>query len=321
MDQTPHNSSVTVDLVVNRNARDLGGGVDGAGRDMREDTPVRRALLEAAARYGARVHETRSLPELDDVAKRLAEQGTSAVVLAGGDGSSMAGVTALCRAFGDAMPRVALAPGGTVGVVARNLNAGTHGSAAARAERLVRAVCEGTAVETSTPTLRVRDGAGGDRVAFIFGAGLVAQFFDVYDAAPRQGIAAAAGMAGRALLGSIVGSDFARKVLAPVACTIEVDGVERPSRAWSLVLASVVKDVGLGVKATYRAGERSDRFHAVASTRGPRGLVMQVPKVLTGRGMAGLDQVDALVERLKVRFDGGGGARTWSMGTCSGRAR
>jgi diacylglycerol kinase family enzyme len=286
---------VTVDLVVNRNARNLGEG-----------SPVRRALLEAAERYGARVHETRTLVELAAVARELAERGTSGVVLAGGDGSSMAGVTALWQAFGDAMPPVALAPGGTVGVIARNLNAGAHGGAAARAARIVRAVCEGTAVETSTPTLRVRDDAGGDRVAFIFGAGLVARFFDVYDAGARQGIGAAAGLAGRALLGSIVGTAFARKVLTPVACALEVEGEERASRAWSLVLASVVKDVGLGVKATYRAGERSDRFHAVASTRGPRGLATQVPRVLTGRGMVGDDQVDALVKSLRVRFEGGG---------------
>jgi len=290
---------VTVDLVVNRNAKNLG-----------EDSPVRRALLEAAARHGARVHETHSLLELadvaQDVAQRVAEQGPSGGVLGGGDGSSMAGVTALWHAFGDAMPKVALAPGGTVGIVARNLYGRAHAGAAVRGARLVKAVCEGTAVETTTPTLRVRDDAGGDRIAFIFGAGLVARFFDVYEAGARQGIGVAAGLAGRAFLGSIVGTDFAKNVLTPVACRLEVEGEERASRAWSLVLASVVKDVGLGVKATYRAGERTDRFHAVASRRGPRGLATQVPRVLTGRGMVGEDQVDALVARLKVRFEGAG---------------
>jgi diacylglycerol kinase family enzyme len=287
----PH---VTVDLVINRNARHLG-----------ETSPVRRALATAATRHGARVHETRTLEELAQVARSLAERGTSAVVLAGGDGSHMAGVSALWRAFGEGIPPVALAPGGTVGIVASNL-AGGRGTASARAGRLVRAVCEGTAVETSTPTLRVRDDASGDRVAFIFGAGLVARFFDVYDAAPRQGLVAAANLATRAFLGSIVGTEFSRRVLTPVACVVEVDGVQRPSRAWSLVLASVVKDVGLGIHATYRAGERSDRFHAVASTRSPRGLATQVPRVMTGRAMAGEDQVDELARVMRVRFEGGG---------------
>jgi diacylglycerol kinase (ATP) len=286
---------VTVDLVVNRNARHLG-----------ENSPVRRALVEAAARHGARVHETLTLAELEQVARAIAARGTSVVVLAGGDGSYMAGVTALWHAFAAAMPPVALAPGGTVGIVAKNLAGAGRGAAAERGARLVKAVCEGMAMETTTPTLRVRDDAGGDRVAFIFGAGLVARFFDVYDAAPVQGVGVAASLAARAFLGSLVGTAFARKVLAPVECVVEVEGVARASRAWSLVLASVVKDVGLGVRATYRAGERSDRFHAVASTRTPRGLATQVARVMTGRGMVGEDQVDALVERLKVRFEGGG---------------
>jgi diacylglycerol kinase (ATP) len=282
---------VTVDLVLNRNARNLAEG-----------SPVRRALVTAASRHGARVHETRTLAELDALAWALAEGGTSAVVLAGGDGSAMAGVTALSRVFGGTLPPIALAPGGTVGIIASNLDAAAQGPAPERALRLVRAVCEGTAKSRSTPTLRVRDDAGGDRVAFIFGTGLVARFFDVYDAAPSQGLAVAASLATRAFLGSLVGTPFAKRLLTPVACSLEIDGVPRPSRAWSLVLASVVKDVGLGIRATYRAGESTERFHVVASTRSPRGLASQVPRVMTGRPMVGDDQVDALAGVLKVTF-------------------
>src|SRR5215472_16871175 len=102
---------MTVDIVVNTNASRLGS-----------DTPERRALLEAAEGTGggARVHQTRDLTELDWVARNLASRGTDGVVLAGGDGSHMAGVTALCRAFGDVLPPIALAPCGNVCTVARN---------------------------------------------------------------------------------------------------------------------------------------------------------------------------------------------------------
>ena len=283
---------MTVDLVVNRNARRLG-----------DDSPLRARLVGTAHRGGARVHETRSLEELDRVARELADQGTDAVVLAGGDGSHMGGVSALARAFGGQLPRVAFAPGGTVSTVARNL-AGAS-SSASWGERLVRAVCDGAARARDVPSLRVRDDGGGDRVGFIFGAGLVAHFFDVYDAAPHQGVGPAARIAGRVFLGSLVGAPLARRVLKPVACAVEVDGDEQPARAWSLVLASVVRDVGLGVRATYRAGESFDRFHVVASTLSPRGLVVQVPRVLSGRPMrsAGHAAVDAMARTLRVRFD------------------
>jgi diacylglycerol kinase (ATP) len=283
---------VTVDLVVNRNARRLG-----------VDSPIRARLVAAGERAGARVHETRSLEELERVAREIADRGTDAVVLAGGDGSHMGGVSALARAFGGQIPRVAFAPGGTVSTVARNL--ADASSSAAWGERLVRAVCDGAARARDVPSLRVRDDAGGDRVGFIFGAGLVAHFFDEYDAAPRQGVGPAARIAGRVFLGSLLGTPLARRVLAPVACGLEVDGDEQPSRAWSLVLASVVRDVGLGVRATYRAGESFDRFHVVASTLSPRRLATQVPRVLSGRPMhsAGHAAVDAMARTVRLRFD------------------
>jgi diacylglycerol kinase (ATP) len=263
------------------------------------------AIVDAARGVGARVHETRTLADLDRAAEVMAQEGATAVVLAGGDGSTMAGVTALRRAFGEVLPPVAIAAAGTVGVIARNLR---DGGGERDPVALVRAVGRGEVRETmTTPTLRVHDDAGGDRVAFIFGTGLVARFFEVYDAAPRQGLGMAGWLAGRAFAGSFVGTPFARRMLSPVGATLRVDGVPCSSRSrareWSLVLASVVRDVGLGIRATYRAGERADRFHVVASTQSPRGLAMQVPRVLTGRAMAGIDAVDALVAELQVTFD------------------
>ncbi len=284
---------MTADLVVNATARHL-----------RDGSALREALVRAAAAAGARVHETRSLAELDDVARAIASRGTRAVVLAGGDGSHMAGASALARAFAGAPPPVALAPGGTVNTVARNL--GMRGPTRAWAERVVVEACRAAPRTTEQPTLRVRDDAGGDRVGFIFGAGLVAAFFDEYYAGGGQGLLPAAGIAARVFAGSLVGSSLAARVLAPVACMLEVDGARRDGAAWSLVLASVLRDVGLHVRATYRAGEDPERFHVVASGLPPRGLALQFPRVLSGRAMAGEGRVDALARSLRVAFDAGG---------------
>ncbi len=281
---------VNVDLIVNRRARDLG-----------PRSELREVLVRAASEGGARAHETHSLNELEVVAQELAARGTDAVVLAGGDGSHMGGLSALRRAFRGALPPVALAPGGTVGTIARNL--GMRGGSTRWAERVVRAAC-GRAPRLEThPTLRVTDDAGGDRVGFIFGAGLVARFFDEYYGAGSQGLLRAAGIAARVFGGSLVGSAFAQRVLAPAACTLEVDGARQPGRAWSLVLASVLPDVGLHVRATYRARERPDAFHAVASGLAPRGLAFEFPRVLTGRPMHGEAGVDAVATSLRVVFD------------------
>ena len=292
-----------IDLVLNRRARHLVG-----------DGPVRRALLGAAKEAGARVFETSSLAELDEAARAIAGAPTDGaarrVVLAGGDGAYMAGVTALVRAFGDRpLPPVALAPGGTVGTVARNFRSESGASTgrfqwnAAGAEHVVRSAATGRGEVVRRPTVRVVDDRGGRRIGFIFGAGLVASFFDEYYAAPKQGYAGAAGIVARVFAGSFVGGGLAKRVLDPVLATLTVDGTEAKPQGWSLVLASVIRDVGLHMWVTPRGGDTLGAFHAVASPLGPRALGPQLPRVLLGQRLLGDGHVDVpAAHDLSLRF-------------------
>lgn len=284
--------SAGIDVVVNRTASRL-----------RADAGLRRVIASAAEAGGARLHETHDLGDLEEVAREIAARGSDGVVLAGGDGSHMAGLTALARAFATrALPPIALAPGGTVCTVARNL--GMRGRASVCAERIVRAACEGTARVHRRPTLRVRDDGGGDRVGFIFGAGLVVRFFEAYYAAPRQGSRTAASLVARIFAGSFTGGRLAAAVLEPARCSLRVDGEPHPARGWSLVLASVVRDVGLHLLVPYRAGEELERFHLVASGLAVRALAEQLPRVLVGRPLVGEPRIDSLARSLRIAFEG-----------------
>jgi len=233
----------------------------------------------------------------------------------------MAGVSALARAFGDApLPPIAFAPGGTVGTVARNW--GMSGEPVRYVARLLDAIADGSVRKTRRPTLRIREvaprahgepRADGDdvgatnRVGFIFGAGLVARFFELYEARGASGNLTAARIAARVFAGSFVGSRFARDVLRPTSCSLDLDGSPAPFDRMSLLCASVVRDLGLGLRLTYRAGSSLDRFHAVATPLGPRALGPQMPLVLAARPLVGT-RVDSLVEELRLRFPEGTGA-------------
>ncbi len=285
---------MAIDVVVNPNARQLGDG-----------SRLREAFERVCRREGARLHVTADVAALEEVADAMAREGTRGVVLAGGDGSTMAGVSALARAFRGQLPPIGLALGGTVGTIARNFS--ITSSARAWADRLVSAACAGKVRIERKATLRIRTGAEKEHVGFIFGAGLVARFFDEYYAAPEPSMPAAARIAARVFAGSFVASPLARRVLGTTECSLEIDGVPEKNREWSLVLASVVRDVGLHVRATYRAGESLDRFHVVASGLSPRALGLQVPRVVLGRPMrstAGGDaHVDVVAGSLGVLFD------------------
>lgn len=291
-----------VDIIVNRLARRLGPG--GA---------ILRALHEEVADAGGRacLHETASLDELAAAVSSIRARKTRCVVLAGGDGSYLAGTTALWRAFGDALPPIAFAPGGTVCTVARNW--GLRGPEETYARCLVRHVLEGRATLTDRPTLRVRDDQGGDRVGFIFGAGLVARFFDAYYEAPSQGYAAAAGLVARIFAGTFTSGALARRVLTPGPARIFVDGDLRAPMAWSLIAASVVRDLGIHMRLLYRAAESTTAFHAVASALPPRRLAPQVGRVLLGRPLRGEGHVDVLARELRVELGDGEGSATYVL--------
>jgi diacylglycerol kinase (ATP) len=250
----------------------------------------------------AEVHSTARVGELDAVCERIAARGTDLVILSGGDGSFMAGVTALVRAFGEgALPRLALLPGGTVATVARNFD--MKGDPALL---LARLCAERSALLTKRrATLRVREvkaGASVERIGFMFGTGLVARFFDVYYADGGRGYGGAARIAARIFVESFFDGPYARRVLDPLPCTIEVDGRRLGPDRWSLVCASVVRDVGLGMRVNHRAAEDLDRPHLVASPLPPRSLGPRAPLVFLGKSLGGRDHFDDLTRSFVVRF-------------------
>jgi diacylglycerol kinase family enzyme len=285
-----------VEVIVNSQARRLG-----------ESSALRRALVSAFEESGATVHATATLEELQAVANGIASREVDVVVLAGGDGATMRGVSALALAYeGRKLPRVALISAGTVGTIARNT--GARGASRRTALRLAVALGEGRVAERVQATLRVRDDRGGDRVGFIFGAGLVSRFFELYDASRHRGHLHAAQIAARLFVGSLCGSALAERVLERQAGSLRVDEKAEVETSWSLILASVLPNVGLHLYAAYRARECPPRFHVVASGLGANALGRQMPRVLMGMPIRGKPGVDTLALSVDFTFGEDGSA-------------
>jgi diacylglycerol kinase (ATP) len=248
-----------------------------------------------------RIHEPSTLVELEQVAGDLAARRARVVLLAGGDGTLMRALSALGTSFDPAsLPIVGIVPAGTVGTVARNL-----GFAGTSIRTIVRAACSPAASGAPQPTLHVRDGSSAKRVGFIFGAGLVTRFFDLYHRSGRPGLVTASTIAARVFVGSLFGSRLAAQVLSPVPSVLAIDGLAREGSGWSLVVASVLRDLGLHFLVTYRAGSDTQRFHVVASGLAPSELGRQMPRVIAGRALRGQRHVDALAASLQLSFEAG----------------
>lgn len=261
-----------------------------------------------------RVVETSSIGDLTRAAAEIAHEPPSMIVIAGGDGSYMAGVTAVAQAWAEAgrsddtLPAFALAPGGTVSTIARNW--GFHGDRTRYTSRLLDAVTNGHSRTMPRPTLRVRETAAEphqvERIGFIVGAGLVSSFFEVYEREGAGGYAGAASIVARVFAGSFAGGRLAKKVLTPVSCSLEIDGEPTTLDRTSLFCASVVPDMGLGMKVVHRAAEEEERFHVVATPLGPSLLGPQLPMVWAGRPLLSFGptrNVDTLARHVVLRFD------------------
>lgn len=272
-----------------------------ARRLARDPALIRR--IEAMSGDRAQVWVTRSLDELARAARQVALDRPDVVVLCGGDGTFMAGVTALERAYGGAaLPALALAPAGTVATVARNW--GTRAGVLDVAEH----VLSGRSLRAQErPTLWVREHGGASRVGFTVGTGLVARFFDRYYAAGAGGTRTALAIVARIFTGSLIGDRYAKSVLEPLPCTLTADGHELSPRAFSLVVSSVLVDLGLHMRVTYRAGSDFERPHLVASALPTTQLGPQWPRVLRGLPLRGPRSscFDSLVTSFSVSFPEG----------------
>jgi diacylglycerol kinase (ATP) len=305
----------SVAIVVNANARKF------------VDRPALIADIARLAEGRAHVHVTRTREELRHAAEAIFDARADLVVLCGGDGTYSAGATAIHRAFGERpLPVFALGPGGTVGTVARSL--GVAGSlprgTLSGIAHVLHDACSDAPVLLAKPTLLVRADDGAPRVSFIFGTGLVASFFELYDpraaAALRRGeesdgpsggvgLLGAAAIVSRIFVGSFYGGAYARRVLDPLPCDVFVDGERLPWSASSLVVASVISDLGLGMRVTHRGAEDPGRPHVVVSGLPPRKLGPRMTRVLRGVpiGDPGEPCFDGLATTMRVRFPGGSG--------------
>jgi hypothetical protein len=270
--------------------------------------PERLEQVRGACAGRARLHVTRSIAELEGACGLIAASEAELVILVGGDGTHMAGVTELERACGpEAMPIVALAPGGHAGTVAAAWNGLRLDPAGGVRAALDRWSGEGPSAARARPCLALAHPDGARRLGFIFGAGLVASFFRAFYRAGGGGYAKAGWLAARVAAGSLAGGRLAGEVLSPTACALAIDGERHPAQAFTLIASSVIRDLGLHLRVTHRGGEDPRRVHLVAASMSARDCGHQLGRVLRGRPLIGNRVVDAAVGGFEVQFPVGCG--------------
>jgi diacylglycerol kinase family enzyme len=234
---------------------------------------------------------------LEQACREIFARRLERVVVVGGDGSLMRCLSELERVYGETpLPRFALVPVGTVNLAAKRWGIG------GRPEVLLEQALSKPAVGAERmPSLKVRID-GRTYVAFTVGTGLVSHFFDVYEENATRNLCVASMIFFRTFFGSFVANAFARRVLSPVNARLMVGDKDSGHLGFTLLVCSVFRDLGLGLKPTYRASTVPGQLHVVASTLPAHRLGPLALRVLLGKPLSQRCRFPEVIDCLTEQF-------------------
>jgi diacylglycerol kinase family enzyme len=243
------------------------------------------------------VVETRTPDDLVSAVRRFHDAGARLVAACGGDGTNLSVITDVVKTWGGPLPTIGILRGGTVNTIAENLGIG--GEPEQILQRIVAHGAQGEEVPSRGQDLLAVNGLYG----FLFASLMGARFLEAYYGGPRPGPTWAAALAARTVASSLVNGRFAQWLFSPVEAELTVDGVrasdlDRPR----LLLASTVRDVGIGMKVTWQAGHQPARFNFIASGLSTTAMALQFHKVVAGRPLDGAPHLDVLARTARIVF-------------------
>lgn len=271
-----------------------------SGRFFRDSSALGK--VKALCRNRAELQEVSDDLQLAQKLTRLPERKGLQIGILGGDGTVMRVMTQLDKVFGPSrLPLLVPIPFGTMCTTSRRWGAGRTPFRTLDAwlnhEPLVLARQESLSVTIDDCE---------QLVGCTLGTGLVAQFFERYEALGAHGVVSAGRIAIEGFIGSFVSSEFSQSIMRPLDCRITIEGKEISPKHFSLVVCSVFKDVGLGIKVTYRAGDEPGRIALVTSSLAARQLGPQFWRVFSGRALRDPLGIDRLVCDWSLQFDKSG---------------
>lgn len=219
----------------------------------------------------------------------FAARGALVVATCGGDGTVMATITGILRAFDpQRLPRLLILRGGTVNTIARNLRL------RGRPEDLLAFVLAAPGGVSGVPVrpqdlICVRAEGQEERYGCLFAAAMGARFLQTYYQTPNPSLADAALLVARTVASTFVpgGGALARRLFADTEAALVIDGQKVRARHFRLLLCATVPDVGLGMRVTWQAGRAPGQFHVIASRLPILTMARQLPRVLAGRALVG----------------------------------
>lgn len=234
--------------------------------------------------------------ELPLAVRQLRDRQAEIICIAGGDGTVHLTVQEIFRAYGlPPIPLVLPLPSGTMNNIARAT--GYRGSPLQILRRLTNCYRLGR-IEPGKEllTLRIDDKRG-----FIFGLGFPVRLLEEYYRGWGRGRLKAAWVFLNICWGVARRDQSCRHTFAWLDWEVTLDGVQLPLPRYNALFCATVKDLGCGLKPTYRGSEIPGHFHALASALEPHHIPSVLPKVVRGVGTGSEKVCDRPARHVHIR--------------------
>lgn len=246
-----------------------------------------------------KVYETRSIDELPAVAEDFMKRDLDVLAVNGGDGTVHIVLTNFIPAYGDRpLPKLLSLRGGTMNTIS---NAIKHkGQSENILKSVVAKIRDGKPLDiVNQPILKINEKYG-----FLWGFGVVGNFMEQYYKGTNPGTWQAFKVVTRMVWSAIFRTQYAKDIFAPFPASIVLDGVPRDVGDCRVVVASTIKEFGLGFKFTYRAYEKPGYTHILAMSFSPAQIVPWMPHIFMGKRIPRDEVLDEIAGEIVVETEG-----------------
>lgn len=255
-------------------------------------------LEQMAFIVGERGHfnVTRDLGDIENVAQQFCDKEIDVLALSGGDGTNHRTLTTFINVYGDrALPRLAFLRGGTLNTVAASC--GVYGSP----EKLLMDLIYSYHAEAPLKTKTVRIMKINENYGFIWGAGVIFRFMDVYYRGGIPSPSQAVWTLLRSTVSAILNMRLSRDMFKRFDGEVIINGERWPYANYSAIYAGSISQLGLGFNVFYLAGDEHP-FHGVGFSLPPRNVLRYVPKMFLGKPSGCPDLLEAGAHEMIVKL-------------------
>jgi diacylglycerol kinase family enzyme len=222
---------------------------------------------------------TSDLADVDRTLARFRERDVDIIAVCGGDGSFYHVVSRVVKIWGlTAIPLLLPLRGGTINNLSRTIRARRR-----RPESMLSHVVKDYRQgRTHEVTQRDLIAINGSDFGYIVGAGLIVNFLRLYYSGRKPGPVRAFFLLAMLGLSNIFGTSLITGVVKPFEADVECDGERVPFRAFTMILASSVAHIGLGVKPFYLSARKRGYMHVLAGPPTPTELLGKLWRFFRG---------------------------------------